>query len=97
MPAECRWRCEQDLNSQAIYGVDGWEPSPSTTPRGFGLVSFRDTYGQTCSVQESSNVEPHLWVGVDCCRMHLSPKQARGLAERLLAFADAEQEDAWRA
>lgn len=85
---ECRWNCVQDLNGLADLGRIAWAPGDSHTQRGFALAEFRDTYGQPCSVQESSSIDPRLWVGVDCCRMHLSPAQARGLAEKLLAFAD---------
>lgn len=86
--SECRWGCAQSINDLAHLGVDGWEPSDGHTERGFALATFRDVYGQLCSVQASSSIDPRLWVGVDCCRMHLTPAQARGLAERLLAFAD---------
>lgn len=33
--------------------------------RGFKHATFDDAYGQTCSIQESSNVDPHIWLGVD--------------------------------
>lgn len=32
--------------------------------RGFELQYFLDDYGVKCSIQESSAVEPHLWLGV---------------------------------
>ena len=86
--SECRWNCVQDLNGLARLGRIAWAPDDGTTQRGFGIASFRDTYGQPCSVQDSSNIDPRLWVGVDCCRMHLSPAQALGLAQRLLVFAE---------
>lgn len=88
---ECKWYCPQDLNALAEEGTPEWRPQETETPRGFELLSFKDSYGQACSIQESSNVEPHLWVGVDCCRMHITPAQARGIAERLLMFADLEE------
>lgn len=34
------------------------------TKRGSGLQFFDDDYGVTCSIQESSAVEPHVWLGV---------------------------------
>lgn len=89
--SDCRWGCAQDLNALALLGTEAWAPSDGLTVRGFALVAFRDAYGQACSIQASSSVEPHVWVGVDCCRMHLTPAQARGLAARLLAFADANE------
>jgi len=33
------------------------------TERGFDIVEFEDSYGMQFSVQASSNVDPHLWVG----------------------------------
>lgn len=35
------------------------------TSRGFKLLSFVDSYDNECSVQESSCVEPRLWLGVN--------------------------------
>jgi len=38
----------------------------STTNRGFGLVEFRDLYGDACSIQESSlATQDALWIGID--------------------------------
>ena len=34
------------------------------TNRGFELNHFTDDYGVDCSIQESSSVEPHIWLGV---------------------------------
>lgn len=34
------------------------------TNRGFELQYFDDDYGAKCSIQESSAVEPHVWLGV---------------------------------
>ena len=34
------------------------------TNRGFELQHFLDDYGLDCSIQESSSVEPHIWLGV---------------------------------
>lgn len=82
----CRWNCAQDLNVLQ-GGTHDWSPEDSVTPRGFWAAAFKDTYGQSCSVQESS-VMPRLWVGVDCCRMHISPAQARGIADLLGRWAD---------
>lgn len=92
------------------------------TPRGFEVQHFLDDYGLDCSIQESSAVEPHIWLGVHnpphkylwsdaekvgmpftadrgwcdypiphCVlvesRMHLSQKQAKKLAKKLLYFS----------
>lgn len=35
------------------------------TDRGFFIINFTDSYGVKCSLQESSNVIPHVWLGVD--------------------------------
>lgn len=35
------------------------------TNRGFELQFFTDDYGSECSIQESSSVIPHIWLGVD--------------------------------
>lgn len=98
------------------------------TNRGFEVQHFEDDYGVDCSIQESSSIEPHIWLGVhrpqisimwkdavangiqtkkrypetnECgwcdvpipkeamieSRMHLSRKQAKQLAKKLLFFA----------
>ena len=43
------------------------------TNRGFGLLTFEDDYGEKCSLQMSSSVEPHVWLGID------KPKILKGL------------------
>lgn len=35
------------------------------TIRGFEVQRFRDDYGHDCSIQESSSVNPHIWLGVN--------------------------------
>lgn len=35
------------------------------TPRGFGIIEFKDSYEQECSIQDSSSVDPKIWLGVD--------------------------------
>lgn len=34
------------------------------TNRGFGIIKFNDDYGELCSLQESSAVNPHIWLGI---------------------------------
>ena len=34
------------------------------TARGFEVQHFADDYGVDCSLQESSSVVPHIWLGV---------------------------------
>lgn len=35
------------------------------TPRGFGIVQFKDALGESCSLQNSSLSGPCVWLGVD--------------------------------
>ena len=35
------------------------------TLHGFVIFRFRDDYGDFCSLQESSSVDPHIWLGMD--------------------------------
>ena len=35
-----------------------------TTERGFGIIKFKDNKGEECSLQESSNVDPEIWLGL---------------------------------
>lgn len=37
--------------------------SSGVTNRGFKLVQFRDDYDELCDIQESSHIEPHIWLG----------------------------------
>lgn len=56
------------------------------TQRGFARADFVDTYGNRCSIQESSSAMPRLWLGVDePARAVLPP----GLRERDHAFLRA--------
>lgn len=36
-----------------------------STCRGFKMLKFKDDYGEMCNIQESSNVEPHIWLGTN--------------------------------
>ena len=91
------------------------------TVRGFDICYFNDDYSALCSLQQSSSVIPHIWLGIDnpepkimckdaiklglpaqgsvgwqdynipkevsiTTRMHLTKKQARKLARKLLKF-----------
>lgn len=64
------------------------------TNRGFLLGKFRDRYDAECSIQESSLVEPCLWLGVDAprvsgqSRMHLTQEMAGALWPMLKWFAE---------
>lgn len=56
--------------------------------RGFRIASFKDRYGESCSILESSSVTPSLWLGVDGNRMHLSQKMVKDLLPLLTHFAE---------
>lgn len=66
------------------------------TARGFDLCEFKDSNGEPCSLQVSSSVTPHLWLGCDnntkphhvtgefiSPRMHLTRNQARQLMRHI--------------
>lgn len=68
------------------------------TNRGFAKKKFKDCFGAKCSLQESSNVYPSIWLGVDeeqddefkerfnnepYTRMHLSYEQVESLVSDL--------------
>ncbi len=59
------------------------------TARGFILMTFEDAYRVQCSLQESSSVMPHVWLGPDDApaRMHINPKMAWTLGIQLIKFA----------
>lgn len=56
--------------------------------RGFYFATFKDRYGESCSIQESSSVVPSIWLGVDGNRMHLSRKMVKDLLPLLTRFAE---------
>ena len=35
------------------------------TQRGFEKLEFEDDYYEKCSLQRSSSVEPHIWLGIE--------------------------------
>jgi hypothetical protein len=45
------------------------------TNRGFPTATFIDAYGQSCSLQKSSAVEPCVWLGVDNTGPHIDGPQ----------------------
>ena len=71
----------------------------SKTNRGFVVGKFSDAYGANCSIQESSSVEPRIWLGSDddqqrhhvtgellSTRMHLSREQVTELLPLMQYF-----------
>lgn len=57
------------------------------TKRGFELQFFDDDYGVICSIQESSAVEPHVWLGVHRPRVGIQYRDA------VLAGLDLKKDD----
>lgn len=69
------------------------------TQRGFAKKEFKDRFGAKCSLQESSNIIPSIWLGVDeeqdeefnekfkgapsYTRMHLNYEQVQELVDDL--------------
>lgn len=49
----------------------------SKTCRGFSIVKFKDNYGENCSLQISSAVEPHVWLGIDRPKVQIMWKDAQ--------------------
>ena len=45
--------------------------------RGFEIQHFSDDYGIDCSIQESSAVEAHIWLGVHRPRVYIAYKDAK--------------------
>ena len=71
------------------------------TSRGFIYYEFKDTYDEDCSIQESSSIDPHLWLGQDNggklhhvtleplgARMHVDKKIAKKLIKLLTKFVE---------
>ena len=51
------------------------------TNRGFELKHFVDDYGVDCSIQESSSVEPRIWLGVHDPDIRVMYKDRNKLSE----------------
>lgn len=72
-------------------------PPLQTTARGFAYAEFVDSYGDQCSIQDSSNGEyAAIWLGVATdfegnrvnARMHLNQAQAAALLPLLQRFVE---------
>lgn len=60
------------------------------TSLGYTLVTFKDQDATNCCIQESSMAEtPHIWLGVNCNRMHLNQTQAKAISEYLSHFIES--------
>lgn len=55
--------------------------------RSFASGEFRDTYGEACRIQESSNVVPHVWLGLAHNSMHVDQRRAGELGAMLVHFS----------
>lgn len=53
------------------------------TVRGFPLIEFEDDYGEKCTMQISSAVEPHIWLGIAEPRVEIMSKDAKALGLKL--------------
>ena len=51
------------------------------TNRGFEVKHFKDAYGEDCSIQESSAVDPHIWLGVHRPEVKVMWKDVPALVE----------------
>ena len=58
------------------------------TLRDFYVIRFYDSNGQKCRLQESSSVEPKIWLGTQEASAHLTQEQVRDLLPCLRAFAE---------
>ena len=50
------------------------------TERGFRIYEFDDSYGDPCTLQQSSNMDPHIWFGGKG-RVVLEPSGGHGWRE----------------
>lgn len=50
------------------------------TNRGFEREEFHDDYGLECSIQESSAVIPHIWLGVNQAPVKVMRKDLSGVS-----------------
>lgn len=62
--------------------------SHKTTNRGFTKFEITDSYSVNGSIQESSNVTPHIWLGTNTDRLHLTVDMTKELIQYLQYFVD---------
>lgn len=53
------------------------------TERGFEKQCFKDDYGVDCSLQESSAIEPHVWLGVHRAKAMILGKDVNNISIKL--------------
>ena len=64
----------------------------SKTNRGFEVKHFNDAYGVDCSIQESSSVEPHIWLGVTTPEIKVMSKD-KGVIKEIYSVPDEGSSD----
>ncbi len=62
-------------------------PFDPEVPGSCKVGEFTDFYGKACSIQESSGVEPAIWLGCEKVRMHLNTDMVKALLPHLTKFA----------
>ncbi|WP_300924617.1 hypothetical protein [uncultured Clostridium sp.] len=65
------------------------------TARGYRVFHFNDDYNITCSLQESSSVEPHIWLGIDEPEHKIKYKDSEALGLGLQKLYPECNEDGW--
>lgn len=58
-------RIKDELNNISFNIEDTLKFEEESTCRGFKMLKFKDDYDELCNIQESSNVEPHIWLGTN--------------------------------
>lgn len=48
----------------------------SLTGRGFGILKFKDAYRHECSLQRSSSIDPHVWLGLNSADPQIMARDA---------------------
>lgn len=61
------------------------------TKRGFALLSFKDSYGEECSLQKSSSIDDRIWLGISHARPLIMCSDARKLG-----LPYAKNENGWQ-
>lgn len=54
------------------------------TDRGFTSITFEDSYGESCSIQQSSSAdEPKIWLGIDNPKLVVFENESRGAYQKI--------------
>lgn len=49
----------------------------ATTQRGFAITRFMDDYAVECSLQQSSSIAPHVWLGISDAKPVILARDAK--------------------